>query len=152
MIAIQNMVSRLFPRKVELIDKIFQATLVLLYTLIAILALHIFRKSAKTGYVIVSMMGDIIFTGICIAILSIYSIAGVPADCGGLTRQNCKPLHQQQRKFRLTHPGNPDDAPNIPHKGFDTIRFGHGLYGSYGELDIYCDLPVTDFAMTIIIM
>jgi hypothetical protein len=94
MIAIQNMVSRLFPPKVQLVDQILQATLVLLYTLIAILALHICRKSTRTGYVIVSITNNMIFTGVCIAILSIYSIAGVPADCGGLTRQNCKSLHQ----------------------------------------------------------
>ncbi|KAE9377175.1 hypothetical protein N431DRAFT_436427 [Stipitochalara longipes BDJ] len=112
------------------------AALVLFYTIISLLVLHIYRKSARTCYVTASIIGDLVFTGVCIAILSIYAIAGVPANCGGLTRENW----------------NPGDAPNNPQKGFDTVRFGHGLYGSYGELDIYCDLPVADFAMTVILI
>jgi hypothetical protein len=69
------------------------AALVLFYTLIPILVLHICRKSARTSYVVASIIGDFIFTGVCLAILVIYSIAGVPADCGGLTRQNSKTLY-----------------------------------------------------------
>lgn len=79
MVAIQNM-----------------AAFVLLYTLVCLLVLHICRKSVRTYYVIVSIIGDLIFMGVSIAILSIYSIAGVPADCDGLTRENCKYPDQYQ--------------------------------------------------------
>jgi hypothetical protein len=95
MIAIQNMICSSFPPKVHRRDRILQAGFDLLY-LISILVLHIFRKSARTDYVIMSILGDMVFTSLCIAILSIYSIAGVPADCGGLTRENCASLHQLQ--------------------------------------------------------
>jgi hypothetical protein len=96
MVAIQNMVCGPFPQKVRLIDQVLQAAFVLLYTLVCLLVLHICRKSVRTYYVIVSIIGDLIFMGVSIAILSIYSIAGVPADCGGLTRENCKYPDQYQ--------------------------------------------------------
>jgi hypothetical protein len=67
-----------------------QAAVILFYTLLSILILHIRRKSAVTNYVIGSIIWDLIFTGVCISMISLYSIAGVPANCGGLTRQNCK--------------------------------------------------------------
>jgi hypothetical protein len=57
-----------------------------------------------------------------------------------------------QQDFHLTHSGNPGDAPNTPHSGFQTVRFGHGLFGAYGELDVYCDLPKADFALAVILM
>jgi len=91
MIALQNMVCSSFPRKVYPSDPILQASFVLLYTLISILILHNFRKSARIGYVIMSILGDIVFIGFWIAILSIYSFTGVPADCGSLTRENFNP-------------------------------------------------------------
>ena len=52
----------------------------------------------------------------------------------------------------LIQSGNPGDAPNVPHDGFETIRFGHGLFGAYGELDVYCGLPKADFALTVVLM
>jgi hypothetical protein len=115
MLAIQNMVCNSFPRKVHPSDRILQAAFVLLYTLISILVLHIFRKSARTGYVIMSILGDMLFTGVCIAILSIYSIAGVPADCGGLTRENCKSLlHQHQQNPNLKPTQGIQEMHQIP--------------------------------------
>lgn len=55
----------------------------------------------------------------------------------------------------LTHPlisltryqtGDLGDAPNNPALGFTTVRFGPGLFGNYGELDIYRHILLTDYA------
>lgn len=42
------------------------------------------------------ILWDLVFTGVCVGMISLYSFAGVPSDCGGLTRENCKlstPIH-----------------------------------------------------------
>jgi alanine racemase len=75
------------------------------------------------------ILGDMVFIGICIAILSNYPIAGVPADSGVLTRDNCSSLYKLQQTSYLISSGNPGDAANTPQKRFDTVRFGHSLYG-----------------------
>lgn len=128
--------SRRLGLNMNMIVLQIMATLVLFYTLISILALHICRKSVRTYWIIAFIAWDLIFTGVCIGMISIYSFAGVPSDCGGLTRENW----------------GPGDAPNNPHPGFSTVRFSHGLFGAYGELDIYCGLPKTDYAFVVILI
>lgn len=108
----------------------------LFYITITVLALHILHRSTRRAWLITFMVWDLIFVGVCIGMISIYSFAGVPANCGGMTRSNY----------------NPGDAPNNPAPGFTTVRFGPGLFGNYGELDIYCDIPQTDYAMCVLLV
>jgi hypothetical protein len=46
----------------------------------------------------------------------------------------------------------PGDAPNYPAPGFVAIRFGNGTFGNYGELDMFCGLPISCFYLSIFCM
>lgn len=110
--------------------------IVVAYLVITIFVLHILHKSNRRRYIVTFIVWDLLFTGVCIAMISVYSFAGVPNNCGGMTRSNW----------------GPGDAPNDPAPGFTTIRFGPGTFGNYGELDIYCDIPITDYSFCVILV
>ena len=56
------------------------------------LVLHILHKSNRRRYLITFIVWDALMIGVCIAMISIFSFAGVPSNCGGMTRQNCKSI------------------------------------------------------------
>jgi len=112
------------------------AGIVLLYTSIVMLVLHTCKKSTRRRYLVTFLVWDLLFVGVAIAMISIYSFAGVPNNCSGMTRANY----------------GPGDAPDDPAPGFTTVRFGQGLWGSYGELDIYCDIPRVDYAFCVLLI
>ena len=79
---------------------------------------------------------DLLIAGLYIAILTVLSAGGLPANCYGLTRQNW----------------NPGDAPNDPSPGYTTIRFGPGVAGQHGELDNLCPLGMASFGLGVLVM
>jgi hypothetical protein len=79
---------------------------------------------------------DLLIAGLQIAILTVLSAGGLPANCYGLTRQNW----------------NPGDAPNDPSPGYTTIRFGPGVIGQRGELDHLCSLGMASFGLDVLVM
>lgn len=61
-------------------------------------------------------------------------------------------MNSERQLIIVIREGNPGDAPNNPAPGFTTVRFGPGLFGNYGELDIYCDIPQTDYAFVVLLL
>jgi hypothetical protein len=70
-----------------------QAGIVIFYIAISILVLHKLHKSNRRRYLVTFIVWDLLITGVCLAMISIYSFAGVPNNCGGMTRSNCKPIY-----------------------------------------------------------
>jgi hypothetical protein len=52
--------------------------------------IHICKKSTRRRYLVTFIVLDLLFVGVAIAMISVYAFAGVPNNCGGMTRQNCK--------------------------------------------------------------
>ncbi|KAI1086712.1 hypothetical protein F5B19DRAFT_120096 [Rostrohypoxylon terebratum] len=80
------------------------------------------QRRSSTTIIATFVIGDLVLSGIMIAIVTVLARAGLPTDCYGLTRSNMEK----------------GDAPNDPPKGFGTIRFGNG--NMKGVLDRYCGL------------
>jgi hypothetical protein len=114
--------------------------------------LHLCPKSTQRRYLAVFGAGDCLSIGICIALILIFHSAGVPNHCSGMTRANCEPFVQLHLIPLLTISRNPGDAPNDPAPRYTTIRFESGTAGNYGELDMYCDIPVACYGICFILM
>jgi hypothetical protein len=89
---------------------------------------------SSTHFITLSL--DILLLALVLGFLILASAAGLPANCGGVTRLNF----------------NPDDAPNDPAPGYTTIRFGPGVAGQKGMLDKYCPLVEATFWLEIIVL
>lgn len=129
----------------------------LIYTAIVLLVQHTGRRSLKhrDSITFAFVVGDILFTGLTIGLFSIISRSGVPSNCGGLTRSDCKipyPLACQRRvSWSLTYtPDKSGDTADNPTKGYDTVRFGSG--DEKGELDHFCSLEKGYFFITIALL
>lgn len=124
--------KRLGPSDVMLVLEIMTCV-TLVYTAIVLLVQHTGRRSLKNrdSITFLFVVGDILFTGLTIGLLSIISRSGVPANCGGLTRSDYKS----------------SDAADTPSQGYDTVRFGSG--DEKGELDHFCGLEKGYFFITI---
>ncbi|KAK7953745.1 hypothetical protein PG996_014637 [Apiospora saccharicola] len=98
---------------------------ILIYTAIVLLVQHTGKRSlqARTSFIVPFVVGDVLFTGLMIGIITVLARTGVPSNCAGLTRSDYK-----------------DDEPNDPPHGYDTIRFGDGSADHKGALDKYCAL------------
>ncbi|ORY62669.1 uncharacterized protein BCR38DRAFT_439429 [Pseudomassariella vexata] len=97
---------------------------VLIYTAIVLLVQHTGRRRIKapTNVVATFVVGDVIFTGLMIGVITILARTGVPSNCQGLTTSES------------------DDAPNKAPKGYNTIGFGDGSSDKKGMLDKWCAL------------
>ncbi|ETS78228.1 hypothetical protein PFICI_10290 [Pestalotiopsis fici W106-1] len=124
--------KKLGPSDVMLVLEIMTCV-TLVYTAIVLLVQHTGRRSLKNrdSFTFAFVVGDILFTGLTIGLLSIISRSGVPANCGGLTRSDYKST----------------DAADNPSQGYDTVRFGSG--DEKGELDHFCGLEKGYFFITI---
>jgi hypothetical protein len=118
--------------------------IMMFYSALQISHMHCLHKSSRPRYLIIFVIWDTIFAGVCIGVLTILAIAGVPANCLGMARKNRKSIrrgsvlyyHQKATHNFAIH--NPGDALNNPAQGFTTIRFGPGTYRNFGELDMCC--------------
>lgn len=82
------------------------------------------RKRPSTPIIAAFIVGDVVFNGVAVAIITVLACTGLPLDCHGLTRSNY----------------DSTDAPNKPPDGYQTIRFGNEDDGVKGLLDKYCAL------------
>lgn len=74
-----------------------QGLVSLLYTTLVICGVHVCKTLGLRSwrvFAIVSLPGDLTLMGLCIAKITILSFSGLPADCHGLTRANCKPISE----------------------------------------------------------
>ncbi|KAK8855764.1 hypothetical protein PGQ11_011676 [Apiospora arundinis] len=99
---------------------------ILIYTAIVLLVQHTGKRRlrARTSLIVPFVVGDVIFTGLMLGIITILARTGVPSNCAGLTRSDYKD----------------NDAKYDPPDDYDTIRFGDGSTRNKGVLDKYCAL------------
>ncbi|KAK7935538.1 hypothetical protein PG985_001033 [Apiospora marii] len=99
---------------------------ILIYTAIVLLVQHTGKRSihARTSFIVPFVVGDVLFTGLMIGIITVLARMGVPSNCAGLTRSDYKE----------------NDEPNEPPAGYQTIRFGDGSADHKGVLDKFCAL------------
>lgn len=95
MLALEIMVSPIAcrnPQDLQVVDKDEQTCITLVYTAIVLLVQHTGRRHHKSKDTItaVFVIGDVLFTGLTIGLFSIISRTGVPSNCAGLTRSDCK--------------------------------------------------------------
>ncbi|KAI1078146.1 hypothetical protein F5B20DRAFT_244806 [Whalleya microplaca] len=102
------------------------ACIALIYSAVVLLVQHTGsqRRRSKTSLIAAFIVGDVVFNGLTIAIITILARTGVPSDCHGLTRDDVEQ----------------GDSPDIPPPGYDTIRFGDETDDERGLLDKYCAL------------
>lgn len=70
-----------------------QGLISLLYTTLIICGVHVCKTLGLPSWriaALLSLPGDLTCMGLCIAKITILSFSGLPADCHGLTRDNCK--------------------------------------------------------------
>ncbi|KAI1777254.1 hypothetical protein F4818DRAFT_342145 [Hypoxylon cercidicola] len=102
------------------------ACVAFIYSAVVLLVQHTGnrRRRSSTPLIATFIVGDVVFNGVTIAIITILARTGLPTDCHGLTRSDF----------------DTDDAPDEPPEGYQTVRFGNGDLGIKGELDKYCTL------------
>lgn len=67
----------------------------LVYSTVVVCCVHVFKTLGLRSwrvFAIMSVPTDLTIMGINLAKITILSYSGVPADCHGLTRDNCKSL------------------------------------------------------------
>lgn len=73
-----------------------------MYSTFIICFVHIFKTLGQRSwriFAVVSVPGDLTIMGICLAKITILSFSGLPADCHGLTRENCKMYPTSSRPY-----------------------------------------------------
>ncbi len=115
-----------------------------------------------TSCLVFFIICDICFLGVTLAIITLLAGAGVPANCGGLTRSDCQspilpapsvfpPLRISLNSYNPNPlpsallstasnsvPDGPGDQANHPSVGCSTVRFSNEGPGQKGELDKFC--------------
>lgn len=148
----------------------------LTYTSVIILGVHICKTLGLRSwriFALISLPGDLTIMGLCIAKITILSFSGLPADCHGLTRDNCKGFFFLQRRGLVfcfcslrsrpltvsttanVCPTNADDGSDLvrqPADGYSTIRFGSWANAITGELDSWCTFPRTVYGLSVVAM
>lgn len=110
----------------------------LVYSTFIICFVHIFKTLGQRSwrvFAIVSVPGDLTIMGICLAKITILSFSGVPADCHGLTRENCMiytfpyrgPLSTVQLTFCILQTPATIWSANQP-MGMTPSVLGHGAW------------------------
>ncbi|KAK7967118.1 uncharacterized protein PG986_001395 [Apiospora aurea] len=120
---------------------------ILIYTAIVLLVQHTGKRRlrARTSTIVPFVVGDVLFTGLMLGIITVLARTGVPSNCAGLTRSDCKtaPKHFSLLNVLLVNLkliDKDDDASYDPPDGYKTIRFGDGTADNKGVLDKYCAL------------
>ena len=62
----------------------------LVYTILAMLIQHTGRRSKVTSWLVFFIICDVGFIALSMAIVTLLAAGGVPSNCGGLTRPDCK--------------------------------------------------------------
>lgn len=103
--------------------------------------------------------------GIYLAKITVLGLAGLPADCHGLTRDNCRftipfiyPYPERytdmamESDTQLTLTDDDNDLVRQPNTGYSTIRFGPGTSENIGELDRLCTFPRSVYGLSVLSM
>ncbi|KAK3956699.1 hypothetical protein QBC32DRAFT_202004 [Pseudoneurospora amorphoporcata] len=106
----------------------------LVYATLAVFIQHSGQRSKKTGWLITFIMGDIIFCGVDLAIITLLANAGLPSHCGGLT---------------TTKKEDDDHKVYKPRPGFTAPGFTSGYDGEKGELDRFCAFERSYYAIAL---
>ena len=83
----------------------FQGLMALVYSTLVICFVHIFKSMNKSSwrvFAIISVPGDIMIMALFLAKITLLSVAGLPATCRGLTREDCKAIHEARMVCMLT--------------------------------------------------
>ncbi|KAK3402165.1 hypothetical protein B0T20DRAFT_133147 [Sordaria brevicollis] len=108
----------------------------LVYATLAVFIQHSGQRSKKTSWLVTFIMGDIIFCGVDLAIITLLANAGLPSHCGGLATT---------KKF------DDDDHNKVykPRPGYTTPGFTSGYDGQKGELDRFCAFERSYYAIAL---
>lgn len=76
---------------------------VLIYTATVLLVQHTGNRrwTRRTRVIVAFVVFDVIFTGLMIGIITILAHTGVPSNCAGLTRSDCKQPVGRHRTLHL---------------------------------------------------
>lgn len=107
----------------------------LVYATLAVFIQHSGQRSKKTGWLITFIMGDILFCGVDLAIITLLANAGLPSHCGGLATT---------KKY-----DDDDHKVYKPRPGFTTPGFTSGYDGQKGELDRFCAFERSYYAIAL---
>ncbi|KAJ9151296.1 hypothetical protein NKR23_g3146 [Pleurostoma richardsiae] len=107
---------------------------VLIYTALMLLFQQTSRRSSRAGWLASFIIGDVIFCGVDIGIITVLAYAGLPDNCAGLTRSD------------FDH----GDAPNSPKPGYTTVRFSDESGGQRGELDRFCGMERSFYFVAVV--
>ncbi|KAK3484739.1 hypothetical protein B0T13DRAFT_498691 [Neurospora crassa] len=105
----------------------------LVYATLVVFIQHSGHRSRKTGWLITFVMGDIIFCGVDLAIITLLANAGLPSHCSGLATTKEDDHHKVY----------------IPPPGFTTPGFASGSDGEKGQLDKFCAFERSYYAIAL---
>ncbi|KAK3492866.1 uncharacterized protein B0T23DRAFT_442717 [Neurospora hispaniola] len=105
----------------------------LVYATLVVFIQHSGHRSRKTGWLITFVMGDIIFCGLDLAVITLLANAGLPSHCGGLATTKEDDHHKLY----------------IPPPGFTTPGFASGSDGEKGQLDKFCAFERSYYAIAL---
>ncbi|KAH8904229.1 hypothetical protein BR93DRAFT_131944 [Coniochaeta sp. PMI_546] len=96
--------------------------IMLVYTTLALLIQHTGGRSKRSSWLTCFIVGDVMFIGVVVGLITVLARAGLPSMCVGLTNGDF----------------SSDVRPDKPSYGYTTIRFSDEAPGHKGELDRYC--------------
>ncbi|ESA42134.1 hypothetical protein GE21DRAFT_8747 [Neurospora crassa] len=105
----------------------------LVYATLVVFIQHSGHRSRKTGWLFTFVMGDIIFCGVDLAIITLLANAGLPSHCSGLATTKEEDHHKVY----------------IPPPGFTTPGFASGSVGEKGQLDKFCAFERSYYAIAL---
>jgi hypothetical protein len=96
-------------------------------------------------------------TGVFLAEVVLLSVAGLPLNCHGLTRDKCEiSMHLDLkvssvfRELMGIRPADfSDDLTRQGHVGYSTMSFGPGARHDNGDIDHFCHFPRTIWCLAI---
>lgn len=106
----------------------------LVYATLAVFIQHSGQRSKKTGWLVTFVVGDVIFCGIALGIITLLANAGLPSHCGGLT--TFKKEDEDHKVYK-------------PRPGYTAPGFTSGYDGQKGELDRFCAFERSYYAIAL---
>ena len=109
------------------------------------LVVFVSKRSTKTSWLIAFVVCDVLSCAILLGIIATFARAGLPAQCGGMTRDRQFSPKSVARTFRLYQ--LVADPNRIAAPGYTTIGFSDEGTGHRGELDPFCGFDRSYFAI-----
>ncbi|KAH8884653.1 hypothetical protein GQ53DRAFT_386247 [Thozetella sp. PMI_491] len=99
----------------------FLGVAMFIYTLFAMTVLHTGQRSKSTSWLVFFIVLDVKFCAISVAIITLLASAGLPSNCGGLTKSDPNSIDNRR-----------------PQLGYSSIGFTNESGDQKGELDKFC--------------